>query len=118
MAMGSAAPWRQDVVRKLAAAMTESADAGERSRGLFILGASAEPNEAVLPLAQLCRESPSARASEMLACMYGFLGEFSQVRGGHGNRVPGPRVSLSCSLMRCCYARLRPESPRILLTPS
>jgi hypothetical protein len=85
----TSAPRRQGVVRKLAAAMTESADADERSRGLFILGASAEPNEAILPLSQLCRESPSARASEMLACMYGFLGEFAQVRDrNRASRAP------------------------------
>jgi hypothetical protein len=70
--------WQHEV-HKLATAMTKSADAEERSRGLFILGASSEPNEAVLPLSQLCRESPSARASEMLGCMYAFLGELPQV---------------------------------------
>ncbi len=69
----------QHAMHQLATAMTKSADADERSRGLFILGASSEPSEAVLPLSQLCRESPSARASEMLGCMYAFLGQFQQV---------------------------------------
>jgi hypothetical protein len=75
-------------MHKLAAAMAGSADAGERSRGLFILGASSEPREALPPLSRLCRESPSARASEMLGCMHGFLGEFLQVRA-----APRPRAS-------------------------
>ncbi len=94
---------RQGALRKLAAAMTESADADERSRGLFILGASAEPNEAVLPLSQLCRESPSARASEMLGCMYGFLGEFAQVCG-LVSRAPGrhERHSAACGMLGVC----------------
>jgi len=73
-------PCSKRAVHKLAAAMTKSEDPDERSRGLFIIGASSEPNEAVLPLSQLCRESPSARALEMLGCMYGFLGEFLQVQ--------------------------------------
>jgi hypothetical protein len=59
--------------------MAESTDAEERSRGLFIVGASSEPVDAARALSELCREAPTARALEMLGCMFGFMGEYSQV---------------------------------------